>query len=205
MATSGHGVYRLDHCPVDRHQVAQFCRSVAIRSQHCAGKGPNAIARSQHPECTPSWMQRSFGIFAWLPREMPPMSKARKRQARIVALDQRFRSEAINSKWASAHASVIRTAIVGTPGGDGFNAPVPADSMDEDFRSSMCRISMIRETRADARQVDVGPWRRDRHGQDVLRAQGVTEERDIQKNRCVLCQGVRAKYAFMQAHQREFR
>lgn len=86
-----------------------------------------------------------------MPKEPSPEEQAVQRRADIVALDQKLRSEPLDPDWAIEQQSVIRKAIAGVPG-DGFNAPAP-DSMDEDCRSSMCRISMVYKDEEDAVQM----------------------------------------------------
>jgi hypothetical protein len=86
-----------------------------------------------------------------IPIEPSTEEQAAQRQAGIVALDQKLRSEPMDPDWAFEQQAVIRKAIAGTPG-DGFNASVP-DNMDAVCRSSMCRISMVYKDEEDAAQM----------------------------------------------------
>lgn len=134
-----------------------------LRHQGSADSGTNALRAApdevelQSPaldERAPSieYVPRTSGISSTgMHIEPSPDEQATQRRADIVALDQRLRSEPLDPDWAIEQQSIIRKAIAGRHG-DGFNAPMP-DSMSQDCRSSMCRISMVYKDEEDAVQM----------------------------------------------------
>lgn len=72
-------------------------------------------------------------------------------QAEILKLDNRFRAESRDPKWAAATESGINAAIVGSKH-DGFDVP-PPDSLNVNCRTSLCNIRMEYADVDDAAQM----------------------------------------------------
>lgn len=136
--------------------------STALKSQRPMGVSPPLGTASESVQApppdrsTPATSQTSGNRRAELsppgiPGELSADEQASRRQAQIVALDQRLRSEQVNQSWASEQEQMIRKAVAGSPS-DGFNAPMPT-TMEHECRSSICRIRMAYTDEEDAVQM----------------------------------------------------